>query len=170
MKGITRKIYLTATLILNVLFHMLHIHIFTDKRQVIGGTRWCRWLRHYTTSRKVACSSPDDITECFQFIYSFQPHRDHGVYPASNKNEYQIFLGVKRCRLSRLTTFLQLSTDCLENVGSSTFTTLYASTACFRDSFTPPPQQDRTFARARARTHTHTHMYTYCIQNALESV
>jgi hypothetical protein len=26
-----------------------------------GGTRYCSWLRHYATSRKVAGSSPDDL-------------------------------------------------------------------------------------------------------------
>ena len=25
------------------------------------GTRWCSWLRHCATSRKVACSNPDGV-------------------------------------------------------------------------------------------------------------
>jgi hypothetical protein len=45
-------------------------------------------------SRKVESSSPDEVTEFFQFTESFQPHYGPGVYSASNRNEYQkIFLG-----------------------------------------------------------------------------
>ena len=29
------------------------------------GTRWCSWLRHYATSRKVAGSIPDGIIGIF---------------------------------------------------------------------------------------------------------
>jgi hypothetical protein len=31
-----------------------------------GGTRLSSWFRHYTTSRKVAGSSPDKVTEFFE--------------------------------------------------------------------------------------------------------
>jgi hypothetical protein len=45
--------------------------------------------------KKVTGSSPDEVTEFFQF--SFQMHHGLGIYSASNRNEYQkIFLGVKR--------------------------------------------------------------------------
>jgi hypothetical protein len=30
---------------------------------IIGNTRWCSWLRHWTTSRKVAGSIPDNVTD-----------------------------------------------------------------------------------------------------------
>jgi hypothetical protein len=33
----------------------------------------------YATSRKVACSSPDEIIDTFQFIYSFYKHCGPGV-------------------------------------------------------------------------------------------
>jgi hypothetical protein len=31
----------------------------------LGGTRWCSWLRHCATSRKVAGSIPDDVSGVF---------------------------------------------------------------------------------------------------------
>jgi hypothetical protein len=31
----------------------------------MGGTRWRSWLRHYATSRKVACSISYDVTGIF---------------------------------------------------------------------------------------------------------
>ena len=31
----------------------------------VGGTRWRSWLRHCTTSRKVAVSIPDGVTGIF---------------------------------------------------------------------------------------------------------
>jgi hypothetical protein len=27
-----------------------------------GGTRWCSWLRHYATSRKIKGSNPNEVT------------------------------------------------------------------------------------------------------------
>jgi hypothetical protein len=33
-----------------------------------GGTQWCSWLRHCATSRKVACSIPDEVTGIFQWL------------------------------------------------------------------------------------------------------
>jgi hypothetical protein len=46
----------------------------TEERLVIiiealfyrGDTWWRSWLRHYTTSQKVAGSIPDGVTEIFQ--------------------------------------------------------------------------------------------------------
>jgi len=32
---------------------------------ITGSTRWRSWLRHCTTSQKVAGSIPDDVTEFF---------------------------------------------------------------------------------------------------------
>jgi hypothetical protein len=53
-------------------------------------------LRHYDTSRKVAGSIPDEVTEYFHLAKSFQTHYALGVDSASNRNEYQkIFLGEK---------------------------------------------------------------------------
>jgi hypothetical protein len=59
------------------------------------GTRWRSWLRHYTTSRKVAGSIPDDIIGIFLLTLSFRQHYGPGVNSAFNKNEYQESLGVK---------------------------------------------------------------------------
>jgi hypothetical protein len=54
-----------------------------------GPTRLRSWLRHYATSRKFAYSIPEEVTDFFQFTYSFQPHYGPGVDSASNRNEYQ---------------------------------------------------------------------------------
>jgi hypothetical protein len=46
----------------------------------------------------------DDVTECFQFTYSFQLRHGPEVYSAPNKIEYhKIFLGVRRGRRVNLT-------------------------------------------------------------------
>ena len=64
-----------------------------------GGTRWCIWLRHCATSRKVAGSIPNIVTQ------SFRPHCGPGVDSACNRNEYQeYFLGGKGGRCMGLTT------------------------------------------------------------------
>jgi len=33
-----------------------------------NGTRWCSWLRHYATSRKVSGSNPDGVIRNFHDI------------------------------------------------------------------------------------------------------
>ena len=54
------------------------------------------WLRHCTTSRKVAGSIPDDVNGFFLLTQSFRLQYGRGVDSASNRNEYQeCFLGVK---------------------------------------------------------------------------
>jgi hypothetical protein len=50
-------------------------------------------MGRYATSWKVAGSSPDEIIEFFQFIWSFQLHYGHGVYSTCNRNEYQKMFG-----------------------------------------------------------------------------
>jgi hypothetical protein len=45
-------------------------------------------LIHYTTSPKVAGSSPGEVV-FFQFTKSFQLHYGPGIDSASNRNEYQ---------------------------------------------------------------------------------
>jgi hypothetical protein len=52
----------------------------------------CSWLRHYTTSRQVIGSIPDEVIGFFQLTKSFQPHYGPGVDSACNRNEY---LGAK---------------------------------------------------------------------------
>jgi len=58
---------------------------------------WRNWLRHCAgTSRKVAGSIPDGVTEIFLLTYIFRPRYGPGVDSVSNKHEYQeYFLGVK---------------------------------------------------------------------------
>jgi hypothetical protein len=52
-------------------------------------------LCHSATSRKVAISIPDGVTEIF-LLTSFRPHYVPGIDSASNRNKYQeYFLGVK---------------------------------------------------------------------------
>jgi hypothetical protein len=63
---------------------------------------WGRCLRFYATSRKVMGSSLD---EAIAFFFNLPNPSSSGVYPASNRNEYQkTFLGVKGGRSIRLTT------------------------------------------------------------------
>ena len=54
----------------------------------ICGTAVAQWLRCCDTNRKVAGSIPTDIK-------SFRSYYGPGVDSASNRNEYQYFLGVK---------------------------------------------------------------------------
>ena len=39
--------------------------IFIAYTHFTWGTRWCSWLRHYATSRKVAGLIPDDVIQNF---------------------------------------------------------------------------------------------------------
>jgi hypothetical protein len=72
------------------------------------------WLRHYTTSRKVAGSIPDGVTGIFQ-SQSFLPHYGPGVDSVSNRNEYQgYFLGGNGGRCVGLTTLPPSCVECLE--------------------------------------------------------
>jgi hypothetical protein len=77
---------------------------------------------HYTTSRKVAGSSPDEV-DFFQFTYSFQPRYDPGVGSATNRNEYEEdSWGVKGSQRVRLTTLPpSVSQLSRENVGALAF-------------------------------------------------
>jgi hypothetical protein len=59
-------------------------NVYSNRRH---GLRSC--LTHYPTSQKVAGSIPDEVTEFFQFIYSFQPQYGPRVDIASKRNEYQ---------------------------------------------------------------------------------
>ena len=73
------------------------------------GTRWCSWLRHCTTSRKVSGSIPDGVTGIFHW------HNLSGIDSACNKNEYQEYLlRSKSGRCVGLTTLPPSCADCLE--------------------------------------------------------
>jgi len=68
-------------------------------------TRWCSWLRHRPTSRKVAGSIPNGVIENFS-LTSFPPHYGPWVESASNRNEYQeYFLFCKGGRCVGLTSY-----------------------------------------------------------------
>jgi hypothetical protein len=59
-----------------------YMHIYNE------GNAIAKWLRHYATSRKVAGSIRDEND--FLLIYPILPAAlGHGVYSASNRNEYQ---------------------------------------------------------------------------------
>jgi hypothetical protein len=62
-----------------------------------GGTRWRSWLRHCTTSRKVASSIPNGVIRIFHLRNpSGRTMALGSTERASNRNEYQeYFLGVK---------------------------------------------------------------------------
>ena len=47
----------------------IYIYIYVNKHThvcVRGGTWWRSWLKHCTTSRKIAVSIPDGVTEIYQ--------------------------------------------------------------------------------------------------------
>jgi hypothetical protein len=69
-----------------------------------GHMRQSSWLKRYAITRKVAGSSPDDITGYFHWLNPSSRTCSPGVYWASNRNEYQESYWDKR-RL-RLTTSL----------------------------------------------------------------
>jgi hypothetical protein len=48
-----------------------------------------QWLRHYVTSRKVAGSRSIEVNEISSIYLILPAALGHGVYSASNKNEYQ---------------------------------------------------------------------------------
>jgi hypothetical protein len=76
----------------------------------------------------------------FQLTYSFQLHYGPGVDPASNKNEYRNIPGGKgwpACETGNLTAICQPIVQ--KMCEPSNLTNLWASTACYRDSFPPPP-------------------------------
>jgi len=80
---------------------------------MVEGTRWRRWLRHCTTSWKVAGSIPDGV------IWIFHWHNPSchtmALDSAFNRNEYQEYiLGVKYDRCAGLTTFRHSCACCLE--------------------------------------------------------
>jgi hypothetical protein len=59
------------------------------------GKPYRSWLRHFSTSQKVAGSIPDGVIGIFHW-QSFRPQYDPGVESASNRSKYQgYFMGVK---------------------------------------------------------------------------
>jgi hypothetical protein len=71
-----------------------------------------------------------DITGGFQLMWSFQPHCGPGIDSASNRNEYQeSSWGVKRVAA--------ICEPILQKIWEPRrLTTLWASSACYRDNFT----------------------------------
>ena len=70
----------------------------------LWGTRWRNWLRHCSTSQKVAGSIPDGVIGVLHLHNPFG-RPGPGVDSASNRNEYQeYFLGGKGGRCVGLTT------------------------------------------------------------------
>jgi hypothetical protein len=88
-----------------------------------GGTRWRNWLRHRTTSRKVARSTPDDVVGMFRWHNPFGRTMALGsTQPLREISTRNVSWGGGQMRPVRtsdnLTTFMhRLST----NLGASTF-------------------------------------------------
>jgi hypothetical protein len=99
------------------------------------GTRYCSWLRHYATSRKVAGSIPDEVTGFF-----YWPNPSTALCPWRSTQPLTEmstkYLPGVRGRLARMAN--KLTTIC-EPIAWKMWkpqhlTTLYSSTACYRDS------------------------------------
>jgi hypothetical protein len=97
-------------LLVSIITPRLHTGISFIYHRQCGDTRWRTWLRHYTTSRKVAGSIRGGVIGIF--------HWHNTSDSADNGNEYQeYFLGGKDGRCLGLTTLLFPSADCFE-IGS----------------------------------------------------
>jgi hypothetical protein len=80
-----------------------------------GGTRWRSWLRHCTTSRKVAGSIPDGAIGVFHWHNPSGCTMTLGSTQPLIRNEYRGYLvGDKGGRCIVLTTLPPLCADCLE--------------------------------------------------------
>jgi len=94
---------------------------------------WHSWLRHCTTSRKVAGSNRHGVTGIFHW-QSFRPHYGPGVDSISNRNEYQEYFlgwgGGEGSRCVGLTTLPPSCTNCLEIWESQPPETLRACPGC----------------------------------------
>jgi hypothetical protein len=82
----------------------MHKNTDNSTTSTFRGTRWCSWLRHSATSRKVAVSSLSEVD-----FFNSSKHSSRtmvpGVDSASHRNEYQkSFWGVKGDQYIRLTT------------------------------------------------------------------
>jgi hypothetical protein len=55
----------------------------------VNSDKVAEWLRHYTTSRKVMGSRPDEVNEFFSISLIILAALGPGVYSAYNRNEYQ---------------------------------------------------------------------------------
>jgi hypothetical protein len=79
-----------------------------------GGTRWCSWVRHCATSRKVAGSIPDVVTGIFHWHIPSGRNIGSGVDSVSNRNGYhKYFIGSKDGRCVRLPTLSSICAECL---------------------------------------------------------
>jgi len=77
---------------------------------------WCRsWLRHCSTSRKVAGSIPDVVTEIFHWYNPSGCTMALGLtQPLTEMSTRNISWGVKTAGVYRLTTLPPSCADCLE--------------------------------------------------------
>ena len=73
------------------------IQNLTDHDYIVG-TAAGQWLRCCATNRKVAGSIPAGVSGSFIDIKSFRSHYVTGFDSASNRNEYQGYIGFINCQ------------------------------------------------------------------------
>jgi len=79
------------------------------------GTRWCSWLRHWATSRKVAGSIPESVDGIFHWHNpSGRTMALRSTQPLTEMITRNIFLRSRDGRCVALTTLPPSCTDCLE--------------------------------------------------------
>jgi hypothetical protein len=97
-----------------------------------GGTRWRIWLRHCTTSRKVACSIPDVVKGIFHWHNSSGRTMALGLtQPLTEMSTRNVSCG----RCVGLTTLASSCADCLEIWEPQLPRTLRACPGRYRDCF-----------------------------------
>jgi hypothetical protein len=103
----------------------------------LRGTRWSTWLKHYVTRRQVAGSIPDEVTEYFNW-----PNTSSRIMALRStlhlREMSTMILPGSKGRPARKTD--NLTAICEPIVYKMwqprRLTTLWASTACYRDRFT----------------------------------
>jgi hypothetical protein len=98
-----------------------------------GGTRYCQ-LRHCATSRKDVGSMPDEVIGFFNWPNPSGRTMALGSTKPLTEMSTRNLPGVKGGRRVRLTTLPSYVSQVCRKFGSLDVSTLWASTACYRDS------------------------------------
>ena len=83
LRAVAPKKVLMSTLLNSLKSLKCQLLPFTQQYTYFRGARWCSWLRHCATSRRVEGSIPDGITGIFRWTQFFRPHYGAGVDTAS---------------------------------------------------------------------------------------